>query len=526
MLATAEERRTAEPVGSMLLDYLQLARERSPTIDRVIRQHGDRSVRDYVVDLLEPPPPSVQPDHDFLEVVRRQAGSFLDQDAVDALVTDLGNNRVALTANHHGVDCFAQSAQGSLIYALGRRARDASARTALVLSCGNVPLDNITYPQGLLVYGLDAGSLDQAPRKLPLLSNKRRRWAVSLSPGFDAEMVQRAVKAASRLHQEGLIGDRILQSLQRFLQQDYADPEICDLPFYSDQAGRLNDRMWKRMLADETAVPRLVYLELEKIVIELLLDDLADQGSLNWRLLFDRVTRQRLLQNLEGHRACWQGLSAQGRDSGDENQAWGTHFFWGIGDKGRKFSMAVEDLPEGLTISGIDNRGKRVSHPFEPDTVATLLEQQRLLPSVFTCFSVLAFARGVNCLGGYYQAEYLPDMQAGVIAALEYASWNREWVETIGRVPTDGYLSGMQAVMTMPDATGLIPAGPIEIMAGGGLDGNELNHILSMSIRDAHLASLFDTIPDIAPWEARSDDWKRDMARESFCQLGDTVVTK
>jgi len=139
---------------------------------------------------------------------------------------------------------------------------------------------------------------------------------------------------------------------------------------------------------------------------------------------------------------------------------------------------------------------------------------------------VLSFARGITCVGGYYQCEYLPLMQEGLIKALKNTFGYHDVASFVASVTTDTYLSGMQAVMIRVKEDALVPAGPVEIIAGGGLTDKDINKILSLSVKDAHLASLFETIPDFVPWVIKSPSWKEQLALDCFRILERRVVIK
>ncbi|WP_373501354.1 hypothetical protein [Desulfococcus sp.] len=523
ILSTADER----PLERALAQ----ARDGAAVIDRTLRSHGRVSIRDYGREILKPPPPSVQGAGDFIAVARELTCELFGEETAAMLAADLEKNPAALTANHHGVDYFAQSVQGSLIFALMQREQAGGRKTALVLSCGNIPLDNITYPQGVLIYGLGAGAVDSAPRKMPIFSNKLRRWIVCVSPGYTPVMIERASNAAAGLEKDKAISPEICRTLKDLLEKDYGDPAITGMPDYSRQATMLNHRIWRRLHVSHRRVPRLICLELEKVAARLVRMDIRHPERLVSRVFFDPYLRALVFEALNGHRACWQNgpttFGADGRPSEPILPRRGTHFFWGASDDGRKFPLYVDGGRSGAAVmTGADNRGRRVEYPFRPESIDDLIGQNRLIPSVFTCFLAIALARGVNCLGGYYQAEYLPRMQAGVIRALSGASADRNMAEAIGGVPTDRYLSGMQTVMIEREDNLLLPAGPLEIMAGNGLTDLDAERILAMTVEDAHLASLFETIPDIVPGEAADPSWKYRLARDSYDALRDRTVVK
>jgi hypothetical protein len=88
------------------------------------------------------------------------------------------------------------------------------------------------------------------------------------------------------------------------------------------------------------------------------------------------------------------------------------------------------------------------------------------------------------------------------------------------------YLSGMSAVMTQIEDDLVIPAGPLEIIAGGGLSSKDVERIFALSVRDAHLASLFEILPDFAPWVLRAPEFKKHLAQDSLRVLEGKVVIK
>jgi hypothetical protein len=143
---------------------------------------------------------------------------------------------------------------------------------------------------------------------------------------------------------------------------------------------------------------------------------------------------------------------------------------------------------------------------------------------LFTCYATLSFARGIVCVGGYYQSEYLPVMQAMVVKVLKKTAHMEEVAVQIENVNTTQYLSGMQMVMTGGEDQGLIPAGPVEMIAGGGLDVQNIAQLKQLTIEQAHLASLFETLPDVVPYEARTNGWKQDLSKLSLQLLREKVV--
>jgi hypothetical protein len=212
---------------------------------------------------------------------------------------------------------------------------------------------------------------------------------------------------------------------------------------------------------------------------------------------------------------------------GKELNGGGTLFFWGIDPSGRKIPLYLEsNCHKNPMLLGIDDRGGRWEFAFTPETILHALNENRLVPSLFTCYLVIAMARGIRCIGGYFQSEYLPRMLKGVISVLEKNGGYNNMAKTLDKVNPNFYLSGMSAVMTRAQDDFLLPAGPAEIIAGNGLNTEDIERILSLSVRDAHLASLFEMFPDFTPWLSKTSDWKTRLAKKLLQRLDGKVVIK
>jgi hypothetical protein len=409
------------------------------------------------------------------------------------------------------------------------------ATTVPVLSCGNIPLNNLTFPMGMLLYHITEHHTEAVPRKLPILANRLKRSVVSAVQSFDQAMVIRALMRVDKMLGEAEIPPKLAACVKEILTSEYCADSVLNLPSYSDQSVVLNSKLWNRLFTEPEKIPALVYLEMEKIVSILLHSDLENTESLAWRVMFDRELRERILNELDGNKVCWSRQSLWRRLNAfrsnesiqETSSGCGTLFFWGVDDAARKVPLLIETVGTGEErLRGVDDRGNLWDLPFTPRSVIAELRNGKLLPSLFTCYQTVALARNVVCVGGYYQASYLPTMQQGILRAVHNIPAYRTMGEMVRQVPTDVYLSGMQTVMSEAMSGHLIPAGPLEIIAGGGLDSDDIEKILSLTVRDAHIASLLETILDVAPWEVSGQDWKLSLAQECYEQLGARLVIK
>lgn len=522
--------------GSVAEHFLDMACKNLRVVDRAIKEYGDDSIAAYLQHLLtKKTATSYQPRDDLIKAVYRYVAPLLGESIAQRASRDLDISPVVLTANHHGVDYFSHSLQGSLIFSIYAKSGGASTSTVPIFSCGNVPLDNATYPRGLLFYNATHAALGAMPKKLPVFPNRLRRCLVSAAPAFDESMIERAEKRIDKMVSDKEVSSSLAGFMHEILQKDYGAGSVTDLPNYSQQSVVLNNRIWKRFFSNADSTSDMIYLELEKIVSILLESDLSNPQSLGWCLMFDPALREHLLEELDGDRACWRREKLVQRlriDSLDEIQkktldSCGTLFFWGINNAGRRIPLYLETgSSSGDILRGLDDKGKIWEIPYTPASIISALQENRLIPSLFTCYLTISFARGIACAGGYFQAEYLPAMQQGVVTALQKTPGYHDAAHLVAKVPTDSYLSGMLTVMTRIKDGGLIPAGPLEIIAGGRLTGDDFEKMLSISVRNAHLAALFEIVPDAVPREFCQNGWKNRLAADCARLLADKVLVK
>ena len=450
----------------------------------------------------------------------------------EAISDDLREMPQVLTANHHGIDTFAQSTQSNLLFSMRKRADGKLARTVPVLACGSIPLNNLTYPRGLLIYASTAISGDGEVCKLPLFPDSYKRKLVSVAGPFTEEMLGRArVRMRKLVENNKLAGP--LESALNTVFDDFASIGHA-FPSYSKQATVVNYRFWRHLFRDQSCGSELVYIELECIASRLLQKDLFDDSTICHQLMFDPKLRGLLIENLDGQRGCWEyekllrrcSSSATADGLSQTDSAQGTVFFWGVDAKARKIPLCImqDDNGKGIELRGLDDSGQLWTNPFTPAGIARGLQEGRLLPSIFTSYLLISIARGISCIGGYYQAEYLPIMQKAVIETLRSNSVETLKIDCLGKSDPDLYLSGMQAVGLKSDGH-LLPAGPLEIIASGGLDADQYEQIGEVTVLQSHIASLYDTITDVVPPGSDLSQSRKEVTKLVHDAVGSKIIT-
>ncbi len=161
-------------------EYLNIACKNIPVINRIIQKYGELPLSDYLKNFILKPLPSYQPRDDFFKAVYHYTASLLGESLAYQAVHDLEEYPVILTSNHLGVEYFSQSLQSSILFALCR-----TAKTVPVFSFGNIPLNNLTYPRGALLYNLSPDKLNNMPARLPVFPERLKRGIAGIIPGFD-----------------------------------------------------------------------------------------------------------------------------------------------------------------------------------------------------------------------------------------------------------------------------------------------------------------------------------------------------
>ena len=481
-----------------------------PALGSILDQYGHLALGAYVERVSATAPEAPPPSPAIVDAVFDQTRAVFAPPLARLTAATVETHPAVLTANHHGVDFFAQSVQGNLICALPL-AGEAPRAVLPVLAFANVPLNNLTYPRGMLVYDPAAIGRDGLPARCPLFPARDRRQPVHTAPALTAAQVK---AAGGRFDAMGL-SPALTTTARWLLERLYLSPALMAQPDYRHQAAHLNRLIWRLLFAQGVAAPELVCLAAEQLVVRLLMADLVRPESLAHRCLFDPRLRAALLHFLAGTPGCWPRPAAGGSHGG-------TVFFWGLDPHGRRIAMALD--AHGRQLTGRSDSGTDFSLPFTPAAVSEALAQRRLLPSLYTCFLQIAFAHGLTGLGGYYQASYLPQMRAGTVEALK-AAGDADTASRVAAVPARRYLSGMLGIMTR-SAGGLFPAGPVEIIAAGGIDDNDLARLAALRVDQAHRAGLFDTIADAVAPADRPPHWAAALARACAASLTDVVVVK
>lgn len=400
----------------------------------------------------------------------RLAARSLGEATGRALERRLARTPAVLSANLHGIDCLPEMVQAVHFFGLRELLRPCGPeerRVIPVLSCGGVALQSEAYPRGLLLFRGEG-----APLRLPLFPSVMQDTIVLKAPALTEQdelaMLRRWGPSLSEAERRAV--DRVLRHALA--------PETLALSRFGEQAARINALLGAERFPD---IPRVdvVYLELEEAAKELLIDDLQRPASVPYRMLFHPALRRWIIERLANVRGCWSAAAAAGeplpRTGGN-----GTIFFWDTDERGRRHPLRL--VRDGSLLL-LERPGR--AFPFTPEGLTDALRGGNLYPGLFAAYVTLTLEHGLHCYGGLYLAHYLPRMIQAVSEAFEAAG------EVLPRRAAFSPLAAFPLTVHARTPDGLIPAGLLELLRGGGLNREALVTLARTPFADFLPATLW-----------------------------------
>lgn len=472
----------------------------APAFASTVRRFGMLTIAEYLDRLVVAPAPGPagRGVREVADAVRTLAEPVYGEAMANRAATEMLADPIVATTNHSGLDTMADSFHATLLHCVRGQRHIPDRRTAVVLGCGSVSMDNPTFPMGLLYY--QPHRLGSKTYRLTLLSHRQRRRMVRTAPRLtSADIARVRARLTTYRTSDSEISEHSRRQLLRVLDEDVDRPDIVEAASFDDQSRLINARLWDRSVPATCARP--IYVELERVTALLLARDLRDTSSLIYPLVFDRAARTLLLGALEGVRGCWR---TELLERGDARG--GTHLFWTVSPQGSRAPVVVRSQGGSDRLVEVTSVTDPRSWELAPEPLAQAIAAEELIPALPTCFTVVSSARGVGCLGGYYQSDYLPRVHAAVRTALERCGIHDHSVD----IPMDWNLAGIQAILGRDASGAHIPLGPVALASEGGLSEREIAGILRTPLVDAQVAALSEILGDLlAVREATVSDTER-----------------
>lgn len=280
----------------MIDRLLNTVQRKRPKLFGLLEREGELPLEDYAKALYQNPKGASEVACQILEQQVRELYGFSSASMVREQISRAG---IVNTGDHHAILGHHTIFQGNILASL------ASSPVYIVLAFGNIPLNNDSYPRGVIL----------GDAKYPLFPDRDK-----LSLVYGCRAFRDREKLPNRLKEHFDIDDIVFS-----------------LELLSQQISLINSRIWKLCCP---TLPPMIYIQAEDLIRELLIDNIRNEGVL-FDILFDDRLRQRVLERFRGVAGAW-----------SENS--GTHFFWGRDEKGRavrysKMTLSPDDVIKGLT---------------------------------------------------------------------------------------------------------------------------------------------------------------------------------
>ena len=179
---------------SLIDEYLEKLCLSSKALNFAITRHGMNNIGEFIKKTNIIKNDSYQPCEDLIKIIHEYVEKLLGTQTALETIETIKNDKIALTANHHGVDYFAQSVQGSMLFSLIFKEKLPSRKVIPIIACGNISLNNLTYPRGILIYNLSDTNFGKIPLKIPIFPDREKTKTVCSVNRIKEEYLQNTIK--------------------------------------------------------------------------------------------------------------------------------------------------------------------------------------------------------------------------------------------------------------------------------------------------------------------------------------------
>lgn len=349
----------------------------------------------------------------FINCVIKAAKSILPETNSGILRNQLKQYPVISYADHHGLLHYSLLYNSNILYYL--MLNDLFLPYVVIFATGNISLMNSSYPRGFFF----------ADKRFNFFSKRKSSVPVYL---FD-EIIKADRKKGMESFVANFYRNKLDNEKRKFIDHLFFDCLEIEksgriFHIFSDQVSFLNNKLWKYFfdVSMRDNVPPLLYLQSNKIIIDLLLEEIEKSESLISMILFNRDVRKIFLKNFNNIPGCW-----------GENT--GSQLFWGVSRKKKTVSLKVDNDKDLLY-------GEGFSFKLTGEEITAALNKKLILPTILLDFLIVSFINEYTALGGFNQIEYLPKMQSALIKSVRETGIVAD-TDRFQKVITDGLVCGM-----------------------------------------------------------------------------------
>ena len=434
---------------------------------------------------------SMRDSADFVDSAVSVAEKLLGKEEAAKLRESL-KMKVICTADHHGSLYCSQFLQGDLLFALILEKLGERDLYVPVMAAGQVELENSTYSRGICAYSSRENKLF-----LPIFPAKYSVQLASHALPVTRDMTDRFRKRFVDSGEDSVIR----QTLSEICRDIYDARDVLDSQSFSDQTTVIGHKLMSHVFSGGT--PSFAYLEMETVIRSLLLEELSDESSLLFKLLYVKKVREMAVQKRNP-----EGLSL------------GDFLFRAADEKGRKVMLSL--TADGF-LTGKDWRKEPVSFSTDPKVLTGLIRERKVFPGVFTEALLIFFERGITWMGGMFQASYMPRWQSELVCVLEETGYDTE-ARLIRGYDCSGYVCGPMLLLYGGEGFATT-AGPVELWRKPVSFDSVRRLAKQTSLWDGHMIGLSEMYFDLVLRDERENDWYKTIAEELFRNYPENIVT-
>ncbi len=365
-----------------------------PVLREIYSEYGNLSPLDYEKVFIEHTLGNLYKSRrpELMSVIKEVLTPRLGEGVTVEVISQLEKTNFVSTADHHGPVLDPYFINSNLTTALAGQNFSDPLKYLVVFSCANVSLNNSTFPRGLSFTSETSYGMRRI--KLPFFEASSRLSPVINFRPYVQKDIDRLKKEFRKLSTSGMIKKNVEENFLDIFSRIYDNDYIKSLSSFSEQVTATNLLLWDEIFKSDSQKQKLVYIEQEKIVSELIRKIHLNKDTLISDILFDQKSRQVFREVYEGVEG---GFS-------EANKA-GSFLFWAL-PKGSKYRIQL-----WLKDNTLANEDGSIVYELSRTSLETALQEGELIPSMLLTFVVLSFYYGLNCLGGFCQVNYLTNMK-------------------------------------------------------------------------------------------------------------------
>ncbi len=426
---------------------------KKPVLKEILEKHGHKMLYDYAKDYIDVNlnPPIALRQEQLLSVVEKETSRLLGPKVAASVVKQLSQYYFVSTADHHGPLTHPFFINSNLLIATPFGEYNETLDNVIVLACAAVSQNNSSFPRGVVFHSkADDGSTHF--NSTAFFAAQYRLCPVYNFKPYDKNDLKNLHKGIAERVKSGCMDQATANKFNDIFAEIYEQDDILSCKSYGDQVTKTNYTLWKKLLGSSkgtTRVPNLVYLEIESIVSQLILEFHLNEDTTINHFLFDPECDPLINEYFQG---------ITGTFSVADN--WGTYMFWAL-PKGERYRMGLKKIGNKL----VTDDGK-YSYDITPEAIREGLLSKELIPSSMLVYTVLCFYYGLKCLGGFSQVNYLTFMKNAYIK-MQVDRGKYRSIEVCARAQTKEIVGDVNVAFLETAAGELVPATGIDLLLYG-----------------------------------------------------------